>query len=203
MNAPLTAATVRRNRIQLVLLALMFFGPVGLSFWMYYGAHFQTRHLVNHGELLTPARPLPEVALATPAGVSTPAHFLRGKWSIVYVTGEKCDSSCLQDLVELRAVHQAMDRERDRVQRVLLGEPPCCTVTELGPEQSGLVVAWLDSRGGRQLLAPFPQQTAAQRAGRTYIVDPLGNLVMSFAVGADRKGLIKDLDKLLRLSHIG
>ena len=35
MNAP-PAATVRRNRLQLVLLALMFFGPVGLSFWLYY-----------------------------------------------------------------------------------------------------------------------------------------------------------------------
>jgi hypothetical protein len=203
MNVPTSAATVRRNRVQLVLMALMFFGPVGLSFWLYYGAHFRTTHSVNHGELLTPARSLPEVTLATPSGASTPAHFLRGKWSLVYVTGEKCDAGCLQDLLELRAVHLAMDRERDRVQRVLLGEPPCCAATELGPDQAGLVVAWLDSRGGRQLLAPFPQQTAAERAGRTYVVDPLGNLVMSFPVGADRKGLIKDLDKLLRLSHIG
>lgn len=202
MNAP-PAATVRRNRLQLVLLALMFFGPVGLSFWLYYVAHFRTAHTVNHGELLTPARPLPEVRLATPAGAVTAEHFLRGRWSLVYLTGQTCDARCLQDLAELRNVRLAMDRERDRVQRVLLGEAPCCAAAALGPGNPDLVVAWIDSPAGQQLLASFPEQTPVARAGRVYIVDPLGNLMMSFPAGADRKGLIKDLDKLLRLSHIG
>ena len=40
-------------------------------------------------------------------------------------------------------------------------------------------------------------------AREVYVVDPLGNLVMRFSPDVDRKGLIKDLDKLLRLSHIG
>ena len=60
MNAPLPPAALRRQRLLLVLLALIFFGPVGLSFWMYYGAHYQTAKRVAHGELLEPARPLPE-----------------------------------------------------------------------------------------------------------------------------------------------
>ncbi len=203
MHAPLPQSAQRRNRLQLLLLALMFFGPVVLSFWLYYGAHFQTTRRVNHGELITPARPLPELSLATPAGSPTPAHFLRGKWSLVYVTGERCDGRCRQDLAELRNVRMAMDRERDRVQRVLLGEPPCCAAAELGEVPGDLIVAWLDSRGGRQLLALLPERDAAGRAGRVYVVDPLGNLMMSFAAGADRKGLSKDLEKLLRLSHIG
>ena len=92
-----------------------------------------------------------------------------------------------------------MDRERDRVQRVLLGEPPCCAPAEVKAEPD-LVVAWADSAAGRRLLAPFP---AATEAGRVYIVDPLGNLVISYPAGADPKGLVKDLEKLLRLSHIG
>jgi len=203
MNAP-APATRRRNRLQLVLLALVFFGPVGLSFWLYYGAHFQTARLVNHGELYQPARPLPEASLATPAGTPTAARFLRGKWSLVLVVGEACDARCGADLAELRLVRMAMDRERDRVQRVLLGEPPCCGKDELGATDADLVVGWLDSLPGRRLLAPFATNGAATPApGRVYIVDPLGNLVMSFAPGTDRKGLIKDLEKLLRLSHIG
>ena len=199
MNAPNPPASLRRQRLLLVLLALVFFGPVGLSFWMYYGAHFQTVKRVAHGELLEPARPLPEASLGTPAGTPTSARFLRGKWSLVLVVGERCTEACTKDLATLRNVRIAMDRERDRVQRVLLGEPPCCAVGEVKAEPD-LVVAWADSAAGRKLLAPFP---AATEAGRFYIVDPLGNLVISYPAGSEPKGLIKDLEKLLRLSHIG
>jgi hypothetical protein len=34
-------------------------------------------------------------------------------------------------------------------------------------------------------------------------VDPLGNLMMSYSPQAPRKGLLEDLKKLLKLSHIG
>jgi hypothetical protein len=197
MNAP--SSSLRRQRLLLVLLALVFFGPVALSFWMYYGAHYQTAKHVAHGELLEPARPLPEAELGTPAGTPTPARFLRGKWSLVLVVGGPCAEACTQQLAALRKVRLAMDRERDRVQRVLLGEPPCCAPAEV-PAQPDLLVAWVDSSAGRRLLAPFP---SVQDAGRVYVVDPLGNLVMSYPSGSDLKGLIKDLEKLLRLSHIG
>ena len=197
MNVP--SSPLRRPRLQLVLLALVFFGPVALSFWMYYGAHFHTAKLVAHGELLEPARPLPEARLGTPSGTPTAARFMRGKWSLVVLTGEQCGATCAKDIADMRNVRLAMDRERDRVQRVLLGQPPCCAAGEVGAE-SDLIVAWVDSLDGRRLLALFP---ARAEAGRVYVVDPLGNLVMSYAAGADRKGLIKDLEKLLRLSHIG
>ncbi len=36
-----------------------------------------------------------------------------------------------------------------------------------------------------------------------FIVDPLGNLVMRFDVRTDPRGLLDDLKKLLKLSHIG
>lgn len=203
MNAP-TPSALRRSRLQLVLLALVFFGPVGLSFWLYYGAHYRTAKSVAHGELLQPARPTPEAILATPAGTPTAPRFLRGKWSLVLLAGESCTEACRKDLAEMRNIRLAMDRERDRVQRVLLGLPPCCAATELADTAgSDLVVAWVDSLAGRRLLAPFPGEGPAERAGRIYVIDPLGNLVISYPAGAERKGLIKDLEKLLRLSHIG
>jgi hypothetical protein len=34
-------------------------------------------------------------------------------------------------------------------------------------------------------------------------VDPLGNLLMSYAPAAPEKALLTDVKKLLRLSHIG
>ena len=36
-----------------------------------------------------------------------------------------------------------------------------------------------------------------------FLIDPLANLVMRFDVRADPNGLLQDLKKLLKLSHIG
>ncbi len=39
--------------------------------------------------------------------------------------------------------------------------------------------------------------------GRVYIIDPLGNLMMSYPAGSDPTGIRKDLSRLLYASQIG
>ena len=39
--------------------------------------------------------------------------------------------------------------------------------------------------------------------GRIYLVDPLGNLMLSYSAASPDKALLTDVKKLLRLSHIG
>ena len=60
----------------------------------------------------------------------------------------------------------------------------------------------LDARGAAAaaLLAQFP---ASERAHTLFVVDPLGNLMMSYDARQNSRGLLEDLQKLLRLSHIG
>jgi len=205
MNAPLPEAARRRGRLQFLALASLFLGPLGLAFWMYYGGHLVPGHKVNHGELIEPVQTLPSATtLRTPTGEAVGESFLRHQWSLIYVTGPSCDALCRHDLGELKKVRLAMDHERDRVRRVLLGMVPCCTSTEVGPPDPDLTVVYADGADGQRLLAALPPPEGQETARATvYVVDPLGNLVMRFPPGGDRKGLIKDLDKLLRLSHIG
>ena len=55
-----------------------------------------------------------------------------------------------------------------------------------------------------ELIAAFPSYADAPgAAGRVYLVDPLGNLMMSYPRGGPDKALLADIKKLLRLSHIG
>jgi hypothetical protein len=118
--------------------------------------------------------------------------------------GSGCDASCRERLVELKKVRVALERDGPRVRRVLLGRPGCCAAAEVGRPEADLVVAWLDGDAGRALLAQFPGYGAeVADSGRVYLVDPLGNLLMTYPPGADLKDLLKDLEKLLRLSHIG
>ena len=73
----------KASRSQLWLVVSLFFVPLGIAFLMYYGnVGWRPEGSTNKGQLIDPARPLPEVALPTP-GSPTAADFLRGKWSIV------------------------------------------------------------------------------------------------------------------------
>jgi len=40
-------------------------------------------------------------------------------------------------------------------------------------------------------------------SGRIYLIDPLGNLMMSYSPRSEPKGILSDMKKLLKLSHIG
>ena len=54
----------RRQRRLLIAIALLFFAPLGLAFYLYYGpGTWHPGGHVNAGELIQPARPLPLVAL--------------------------------------------------------------------------------------------------------------------------------------------
>ena len=39
--------------------------------------------------------------------------------------------------------------------------------------------------------------------GRIYLVDPMGNLMMFYEPDADAKGMVKDLERLLKISYVG
>lgn len=203
-----TAVAVRsKGRRQLLLLAALFFVPLLLAFWLYYGGSgWRPDGGTNQGDLVDPAVPLPAVALARPDGTRTGADFLQGKWTVVYIGAGACDERCRQALYLSRQTRTALNKDIDRVQRVFLATGACCDQAFLEREHPDLSVAILgDDADSRALLAQFPVYggVAAAEAGRQYLVDPLGNLVLSYAASAPDKALLKDVKKLLRLSHIG
>jgi cytochrome oxidase Cu insertion factor (SCO1/SenC/PrrC family) len=194
------------SRRQLWLVVALFFVPLGIAFLMYYGnVGWRPVGSTNKGELIDPARPLPEVALATPSGTATGTDFLRGKWSIVFVGAGACDEECRKALTDIRQVRLALNQNSSRVQRVFLYSGPCCDEAYFASEQAGLIAASVDGPAGKAVLEVFPVEDGVDTpsAGRLYLVDPLGNLMMSYERGAPVKGLLDDLRKLLNLSHIG
>ena len=125
---------------------------------------------------------------------------------MLYVGDGACDERCRKALYLTRQSRLALNQDmRPRAARV--------------PRDGRLLRRRVSSRR-----TPGPARTAARRrparracsrcsrrtptapvgsAGRIYLVDPLGNLMMSYPRAAPDKALLTDLKKLLRLSHIG
>jgi len=94
-------------------------------------------------------------------------------------------------------------RYPDRV--LFLVTDRCCDREFLATEHPDLVVALVEDATSAALLEPFPSYDGVPvaAAGRIYLVDPLGNLMMSYPGDAPPKSILTDLERLLKLSHIG
>jgi len=194
-------AAVARGRRMLLGLAALFFIPLGLSFWLYYSGGWRPSGTTNKGELITPARPLPEVPFTLPDGTtSARAALLREKWSLVYIGSGGCAEDCRQALWTMRQTRQLLAADMDRVQRVFIVRSDCCNMEFLATEHPGLEVVKADDPSTGDFFALFP---ATEPTHSIYVVDPLGNLMMRFDARENPKGLLSDMKKLLKLSHIG
>ena len=198
----------RRGRRQLLVLAAIFFVPLAVAFWLYYGpGEWRPVGGTNQGDLIDPAVPLEDVELVRADGTRIRSHeLLRGKWTMAYLGPGHCNERCRRALYLSRQSRIALNKDMDRVQRVFLATGQCCDEARLKSEHPDLAVVRLgDDAGSRSLLAAFPRYdgVAPAAAGRLYLIDPLGNLVLSYSPQAPDKALLTDVKKLLRLSHIG
>ncbi len=175
----------------LLLLVALFFVPLATSFVLYYVVGWRPAGGTNHGELYSPARPLPQSA----------APLAERKWTLVYAGEGACDENCRRSLVFARQTRLSLNQEMTRVSRLFLATGNCCDREYLDREHPGLVV--LDAAADSGLAAVVAALPATEREHSLYVVDPLGNLVMRYDTRTEPRGLLEDLKKLLKLSHIG
>jgi cytochrome oxidase Cu insertion factor (SCO1/SenC/PrrC family) len=197
---------LRRSRTMLWVMIGMFFVPLVAAFVLYYGfSGWRPHGTTNQGDLITPARPLAVGVLLDPQDQPLEEDLLKGKWSLIYIGGGQCDARCREALTLMRQTRLALNDDSSRVQRVFLVTADCCDLDYLQTEHEGLITARAEEASDRAFLATFPsyEDVPVETAGRIYIVDPLGNLMMSYAPDAPQKALLEDLRKLLKLSHIG
>ncbi len=195
-----------RTRRRLLLLAALFALPVIASYALYLGG-WRPVSTGNHGELLQPARPLADAALVLLDGKPMRFSELRGKWTLVTFSPAECLKPCERNLTNMRQVIAAQGKDAERVQSVLV-------VTD-GKALDWLRYAVKDYPGMRVITGPadsvaalareftLPAGSPLDNLNRVYLVDPLGNLMMSYPADADPTGMRKDLARLLRVSRIG
>ena len=194
-----------RQRLTLVLIALIFAVPMTIAWLLTGPLHWQPVHTVNYGELIQPPRPLAHFALRTPAGQALGQDYLRGKWTLVYIGGPECDAPCRKALYDTRQVRVAQGKNMGRVQRLMVLTAPATPrqLDALRRNQLDLTLARPAPGRREALLAQFASRAAGPAAGQVYIVDPLGNLMMRYRADADPTGMRKDLKRLLKASFAG
>jgi cytochrome oxidase Cu insertion factor (SCO1/SenC/PrrC family) len=182
------------SRVKLLLIASGFALPIAASFLAY---HFlRPEPTGNYGELLLPPHQVTSQRFEKLDRQGWDFTELRGRWALVASGSGACGEACIAKLTTLRQVQQALGRRATRVARVFVVDDLVAPDPRALEPFEGTIVA-ITPRG----LAL--SSGAANDRAHVYLVDPKGHVMMRWPAGADRKRMLRDLERLLKASQIG
>ena len=194
-------------RIALVLIAALFVLPLAVAWMMYTGTiDYRPGSTRNFGELVKPPQPIAWSGITVDGETANSGENpFSGHWLVLHAVPNPCSETCLETVAELRQVHRAAGRDQPRIQLALLHDlqdPGAASrLREIYP---AFHLVENPDRGLWRTLDGVAGQDAARDSSRgdSFMVDPLGNIMMVYGAGSDPNGLKKDLKRLLTWSKL-
>lgn len=182
-----SARNRRRSRLQLLLVAAMFFGSFAVAAALFFGGWtpHKTRNL---GQMLDPYPTLADIVLQRADGRPWQWQPALRHWHILVPVPADCDARCASLLDALHRVWYSEGRHAERLHVLWLGALPASA-----PGFSGLV----PMQPQPQIASRLPEWPGP--AGMpVYLVDPNGYVVLHYPAGFNPSDLRKDLGRLLK-----
>jgi cytochrome oxidase Cu insertion factor (SCO1/SenC/PrrC family) len=189
-----------RGRMMLLSMLIFFIIPVIAVFLMYKLDWRPQGESI--GELVTPPRAIKlDQALTNSDGVALNKPLLQDKWSMVYVTSN-CEFACQTKLHQMRQLHVSLYKEIPRMRRVLI--TTSLQITEIKQQHPELQIINQPATAVTALSEQFNLNHASSiDSDRIYLIDPLGNLIMSYQPSTEPAMIRKDITRLMKYSWAG
>lgn len=204
--------SMTRQQVTLLGIFALFLAPVLLvlmmrsSWWQYQPENFKNRGQLVKPTVLLPLGPV-QVDTSEQDGNKSLASTINGKWLLVYVMPANCERSCTDDIVSLRQIHKASGRQAKHL-----------SIVVLNTNKSGLELQSIIESIYQELnfIANPPAETLASLARigaglaseqgrsnhfRTFVVDPMLNIMLAYGEDANPGDISKDLKRLLQWSR--
>lgn len=155
----------------------------------------------NKGDLIQPVQALPDFELGTPVRekVVTKAD-LSELWTLLYISENGCDKACQNQVYAIRQLNQMLGKEADRVQRLFIyGGLIAAEEQSVSTSFPRMLMGTTDADSLRELAATL-RQAGHDSADRIYLVDPIGQAMMSFSADLNPRDIYKDLKHLLKMT---
>lgn len=204
--------SLSRQQITLLGIFAIFLAPVLLvvvmrsSWWQYQPEKFQ-----NLGQLVQPPVQLPMAFVAVdPAaqdGSKSPFSAIRGKWLLLYVMPQDCDRSCINDIISLRQIHKATGRQGKHLALVILNTNKAGNEIQSTLESIYQELHYIANPGAETLATltrisvSLKSQQGQSNHVRTFVADPMLNVMLAYGEDAKPGAINKDLKRLLKWSR--
>ncbi|VAW65533.1 hypothetical protein MNBD_GAMMA11-1669 [hydrothermal vent metagenome] len=189
-----------RSNATLWLLVAFFIIPV-IAAWLYFfmGARPDTN---NNGELIVPIIDIESLKLTDKSGTLLSRKALTPKWRLYYFVGSHCNKDCELSLYNMRQMNIALGKNSDRVEHAIafLNSPDSAFNTLTASEHQQAIKVFSQAENISALLK---LEGATSETQSIYLVDPLGNIMMRFSKDLSPRLILKDINKLLKISRVG
>ena len=193
----------KRNPYTVWFVVLAFIAPVALAYIIFF--FVDVKSFVNHGEILNPIVHINSFELTNESGEIIPAKELTYKWRLISFVGKNCDQQCETRLFDTRQIHTSLSKDQHRLSRMFIhlepaGDSLSTLIAESHPDVihvNGNVDIIIKALGDNV------RDDVSITNNETYIMDPMGNVMMRFTQDQPNKEFLYDLKKLLKASQIG
>ena len=192
-----------KGRLVLLAMVVFFAAPIILVMAMYrFDWHPKGQ---SYGDLIEPVVPIQltekfKDVKTTDVTVESKTLW-HDKWSAV-ILADQCESVCQTRLHDARQIHASLEKDMNRMQRILITHQQ-----ELGNLQQkypDLIIVNQPIADVDALAKQFNVNgDSANTSDRVYMVDPLGNLMLSYSSKVKPVEMRKDWVRLLKYSWAG
>ena len=194
-----TKLTSNKNPYTLWFVVFAFVAPAVVAYLMYFFG--EIRSFTNHGEILNPVVDISALKLRDEENQLIARDTLTYKWRIISIVGADCDEPCNKRIHDMRQIHKSLAKDQHRVIRMIVHlDAPS---TELNALIAREYPNALNMYGDEKDISSALGDSARIHQNETYIMDPIGNVMMRFTQDQPNQLLLKDLKKLLKVSQIG
>jgi len=187
-SSPPNAAQVRRGRLILIGLFLMFFGTVfGAGVLRFSG--WQPQGSKVHGEMFSPALDARDVTPKRADGSEYAWNPSGRTWRLVVAPQAGCAAQCVALAQDLDKVWRLFGHNADHVEILWIGTPP---------READAIGALHVLQADTPLRALLPQ-VDDPKGVPVYVIDPNGFVILRYAPGFDPGWIRTDVSKLLKL----
>jgi cytochrome oxidase Cu insertion factor (SCO1/SenC/PrrC family) len=196
-----------RRAMPLALLVLACGLPVVATWVFYLNPDLLSKKRSNYGKLIEPPYPLHNIRLLTAKGKNFRIEDAQGKWGLLWLTSQSSSGECSSYLHRMHNIRSALRENSVRLQSFAI-LPTSSSMDECIKKNTEFpdIVLLTGSKNELHDLAMQFATAAGPSTSQTdgfYLVDPLGNLMMRYDTNADFKGILKDLERLLKYSWVG
>lgn len=198
--------TMDANKKKLLTIFGLFLVPLALAatWYLVLPDNYRPSSMTNNGNLIDPIYPMQAFEQPTKDGEIFTGKNLEKKWTLVHLIAGNCNEACSKWLYNTRQLRIALAEDMERVNRLsIVDSSAAVTANQKMWDSHPDMQVVVSNKGG--VAEQIRQHTAkeAYPENSVFLIDPLGNLMMQFPPDINPKLLMKDLEKLLKLSHIG
>tara|TARA_B110000967_G_scaffold50509_1_gene51594 strand:+ start:126 stop:710 length:585 start_codon:yes stop_codon:yes gene_type:complete len=186
-----------KGKLTLIGIFLLFFIPIIISWYLvFYTDFMHDAQGIQHGKLISPVISIGAIKAKE---ISTMDEVvIEKKWVLVFIQNNLCNEFCKERLYQVRQIRLALGEDRDKVDRLVIFNQ-INNLNELKDSYSGQKFIDQSFMNYQGLVKKF-NDSYTDKKNPIFLLDPYGFLMMQYPEGTEPKGIIKDIERLIRNS---